>query len=181
MTVMENETAQDLGRSGMKDSPEHLRSLSGAEWPAVVGKMWDESKSRFATKWGDLSHHDQLTVYRLLAGQEKSPTTEPFMRNQEPTPKPTADSTPTFLKFTIDKDGVEQDSSAEYFTLPRDEAVAFVEMYSDYDDWCGLGIRAHVRIVELSTIPVDELDEGGVPQPFGSAYDAAGDLLFEER
>lgn len=46
-----------------------LRALNGAEWPAVVGNMWDESRSRFATPWSELGHHDQLTIYRLLSAQ----------------------------------------------------------------------------------------------------------------
>jgi hypothetical protein len=40
--------------------------LSGTEWPAAVGKIWDANRSRFSTAWEDLSHHDQVAVYRIL-------------------------------------------------------------------------------------------------------------------
>jgi len=32
----------------------------------AVGKIWDTTKSRFATPWDQLSHHDQVSIYRIL-------------------------------------------------------------------------------------------------------------------
>lgn len=41
-------------------------NLSGTEWPDMVGKVWESARSRFGTEWDELSHHDQVSIYRLL-------------------------------------------------------------------------------------------------------------------
>lgn len=167
-----------------------VKNLSGTEWPIVVGALWEENRSSFASGWTGLTHHDQLSIWRLLKLQEdqlrKEATAqlEALRLELTPVPKPPVDNTPTYLKFTVDvegKPGVEDEDSAEYFMLPRDEALHFVEWYHNFDDWSGLGIHAYVRIVELATIPEDALDVHGQPLSFDRAYDAAGDLYFEER
>lgn len=48
----------------------HLRSLSGVEWPTAVMEIWDGAASKFASSWDDLSHHDQVTIYRILTRQD---------------------------------------------------------------------------------------------------------------
>ena len=45
---------------------EELNALNGTEWPDAVGKIWDGNRSRFSTAWVDLSHHDQVAIYRIL-------------------------------------------------------------------------------------------------------------------
>lgn len=63
------------------DAPfENLRSLSGTEWNAAVGEIWNAKASVFATQWADLSHHDQVTIYRILT----SPVVTPLKLDAQP-------------------------------------------------------------------------------------------------
>lgn len=45
---------------------ERLNTLNGSEWPAAVGDIWESNRSRFSTPWDELSHHDQVAIYRIL-------------------------------------------------------------------------------------------------------------------
>lgn len=56
---------QDKNAERMSER-DRLRSLNGLEWPDAVGAIWDENRSRFADSWDDLSHHNQVSIYRLL-------------------------------------------------------------------------------------------------------------------
>lgn len=56
---------QDKNAERMSER-DRLRSLNGLEWPAAVGAIWDENRSRFADSWDNLSHHNQVSIYRLL-------------------------------------------------------------------------------------------------------------------
>lgn len=76
-TVVETLRARQTARRAA-DPNGVTRSMSGTEWPAAVGKLWDENRSRFSTSWDDLPHHDQVAVYRLLTRPASS--TQP---NQE--------------------------------------------------------------------------------------------------
>lgn len=63
------------------DAPfENLRSLNGTEWKAAVGEIWNAKASVFATPWADLSHHDQVTIYRILT----SPVVTPLQVEAQP-------------------------------------------------------------------------------------------------
>ena len=47
-----------------------LKSLNGTQWPVAVGELWEQYRSRFATSWGEMPHHDQVSIYRLLVHKE---------------------------------------------------------------------------------------------------------------
>lgn len=173
-----------------------LTSLSGEQWPDAVGALWEAERSRFATGWDDLPHHNRVSVYRLLVAQEKALRKEAaanhaaYVESCKPKPEPEPNNTLVFLKFTTNgqkegvhakgDNGVEDPESAQYLTMPHDEAVKFVDWYHDFDDWCGLGVHAYVRLVELDTIPAQELEENGQPPYFYSARETAIDFYFIE-
>lgn len=184
----------------MTNTTPSLASLSGTQWPDAVGALWEQGRSRFATCWDDLPHHNQVSVYNLLLVQEKALRAEAaanhaaYVESVKPVPKPkkapkpAPNHDPVFLKFTINgkgekstgDNGIEDLDSAQYLTMPHDEAIQFIDWYHDYDDWCGLGIHAYVRRVELDTIPADELEENGQPPYFWTCRETAIDLLFVE-
>lgn len=52
-------------------TPVKLCALSGTQWPAVIGARWEANRSRFASSWDELSHHDQVSIFHLLKIAER--------------------------------------------------------------------------------------------------------------
>lgn len=40
-------------------------------WEEEVGKAWEANRSRFATPWEDVLHHDRVSILRVLMAEEE--------------------------------------------------------------------------------------------------------------